>query len=86
MEAGQEQYIPLTKMYSKSGGCAILFYEITDERSLKSVQTYSDLFDQFSGREYFKILVGTKLGLKNGILKNLNRFGDGESRNEKSGN
>jgi hypothetical protein len=51
-------------MYCKGSELGIFFYDITDKNSLKSLEEYSKLFDEFSGRENFKILVGTKWGLE----------------------
>ena len=62
--AGSEQFRSVTKGYYRNSCCALIVYDITDEKSFKSVKQWIDDCYSYAGRNIHMVLVGNKVDLE----------------------
>ena len=62
--AGSEQFRSVTKGYYRNSCCALIVYDITDEKSFQSVKHWIDDCHSYAGRNIHMILVGNKIDLE----------------------
>ncbi len=63
--AGSEKFRSVSKGYYKNSACAIIVYDITDEKSFKSVKSWIEDCKSNSHKKIQIILVGNKRDLEN---------------------
>ena len=61
--AGSEKFRSISKGYYKNSTCAVIVYDITDEKSFKSVRTWIDDCKNYTHKNIQMILVGNKRDL-----------------------
>ena len=62
--AGSEQFRSVTNGYYRNSCCALIVYDITDEKSFKSVKQWIDDCYSYAGRNVHMVLVGNKVDLE----------------------
>ena len=63
--AGSEQFRSIAKGYYNNSICAIVVYDITDEKCFKSISNWIKECDNYTNKKLIKILVGNKSDLNN---------------------
>ena len=62
--AGSEQFRSVSKGYYKCSCCALIVYDITDEKSFKSVKQWINDCQSFASKNIRLVLVGNKVDLE----------------------
>lgn len=62
--AGSERFRSITKGYYKNSTCAIIVYDITDEKSFRDVTAWLEDCKKFTNNKTHLILVGNKIDLQ----------------------
>ena len=62
--AGSEQFRSVTKGYYTNSCCALIVYDITDEKSFKSVKQWIDDCHSFASQNIHLVLIGNKIDLE----------------------
>ena len=62
--AGSEKFRSITKGYYKNSTCAIIVYDVTEEKSFQDVTSWLEDCKKFTNKNINLILVGNKIDLK----------------------
>ena len=61
---GEEKYRTLFPQYVQGATAALILYDTTNKETLDDVHNWVELIDTYAGEETAKILIGTKIDLK----------------------
>ena len=62
--AGSERYRSITQGYYRNSICALIVYDITDEKSFDSISKWIEECNKYTNENIIKILVGNKTDLE----------------------